>query len=244
MPDHGRGERALPAAPHTLSVFDDELEQLRALVCEMGGRVEEAIGEAVTALVHCDGPRARTVLDSDGRIDALAARIEKEAVHLIALRSPLADDLRDVLAAFKIAGIIARMGDCAANIALRAEATGDCRDVPHLRSIQGMSDAVLAMVKSALDAFANRDPAAADRVDSMDDSVDRHHAAIFSALVDHMADDTSSIPIVAHLLLVSQKLERIGDHAVAIADMVRFAAIGRAGRMATWDDSAELAACA
>src|SRR6185436_11445093 len=123
MPDHGRGERTLPAAPHTLSVFDDELEHLRALVCEMGGRVEEAIGEAVAALVHCDGPRARAVLDSDGRIDALAARIEKEAVHLIALRSPLADDLRDVLAAFKIAGIVARMGDCAVNIALRAETT-------------------------------------------------------------------------------------------------------------------------
>jgi phosphate uptake regulator len=69
----------------------------------------------------------------------------------------------------------------------------------------------------------------------MDDSVDRHQAALFSALVDHMAEDTSSIPMVAHLLLVSQKLERIGDHAVAIADMVRFAAIGRAGRMATWD---------
>jgi phosphate transport system protein len=216
-------------------VFDDELEQLRALVCEMGGRVEEAIGEAVGALVHCDRPRARTVLDSDGRIDALAARIEKEAVHLIALRSPLADDLRDVLAAFKIAGIIARMGDCAANIALRAAATGDCRAVPHLHSIEGMSGAVLAMVKSALDAFATRNPDAADRVAGMDDSVDRHQAALFSALVDHMAEDTSSIPMVAHLLLVSQKLERIGDHAVAIADMVRFAAIGRAGRMATWD---------
>jgi phosphate transport system protein len=227
---------------HTLSVFDDELEQLRALVCEMGGRVEAAVVEAVGALLQRDETRARAVLDNDARIDALAARIEKEAVHLIALRSPLADDLRDVLAAFKIAGLIARMGDCAVNIAVRATTIGDCREITQMKSIANMRDSVLAMVKNALDAFTMRNSVAADRVAGMDDAVDHLHAAIFRALVDRMADDPRTIPAAAHLLFVSQKLERIGDHAVGIADMVRFAAVGRAGRMVTWDAAPDKAA--
>ena len=214
----------MTAAPHTLSVFDDELEQLRALVCEMGGRVEAAVGEAVGALVGLDEARAATVVAGDARIDALAARIEVEAVQLIALRAPLADDLREVLAAFKIADLIARIGDCAKNIAHRADLAGDCRGSAPLKSLVNMKDAALAMVKGALDAFTARDPAAAERIAAMDDAVDRYHACISRALVELMAEDPRHIATATQLLFVSQKLERVGDHAVGIAKMVRFAA--------------------
>lgn len=212
------------AAPHTLTVFDDELEQLRALVCEMGGRVEAAVGEAVGALVGLDEARALAVVADDARIDALAARIELEAVQLIALRAPLADDLREVLAAFKIAGLIARMGDCASNIGHRAASAGDCRGTGPLKSLVNMKDAALAMVKGALDAFTARDPAAAARIAAMDDVVDGFHACICRALVEMMAEDPRHIAVATQLLFVSQKLERVGDHAVGIAEMVCFAA--------------------
>lgn len=212
------------AAPHTLSVFDDELEQLRALVCEMGGRVEAAVGEALGALVDLDESRALTVVAGDARIDALAARIELEAVQLIALRAPLADDLREVLAAFKIAGLIARMGDCAKNIAHRAILAGDCRGTGALKSLVNMKDAALAMLKAALDAFTARDPVAAEQIIGMDDAVDRFHGCITRALVALMTEDPRHIGAAAQLLFVSQKLERVGDHAVGIAGMVRFAA--------------------
>lgn len=210
--------------PHTVTVFDDELEHLRALVCEIGGRVEAAIGEAVGALMALDAARARALVTDDARIDALAARIEREAVQLIALRAPLADDLRDVLAAFKIAGLIARMGDCAKNIAHRVDQVGDCRGIAQLAALNAMAEEVGAMVKAALDAFALRDSAAAARVAAMDDKVDRYRACIGRGLIEHMTEDSRSITAATHLMFAAQKLERIGDHAVGIAEMVGFAA--------------------
>jgi phosphate transport system protein len=210
-------------APHTLSVFDEELDRLRASVCEMGGRVETAVADAVGALVQGDPERGLRVVAGDQRVDALAAGIERTAIHLIALRSPLADDLREVLAAFKIAGLVARMGDCAKNIAHRVDLVGDCRGLAQLNSLAAMGEAVAAMVKAALDAFARRDAAAAAEVAAMDDAVDRYRACISRALIDHMAEDSRAITAATHLLFSAQKLERIGDHAVGIAEMVGFA---------------------
>ena len=110
----------MQAVPHTVKAFDDDLDRLRALVCELGGRAEAAVADAVAALVSADfGPR-RTVLAGQAPVEALVARIERETVQMIALRSPLADDLREVLAAFRIVALIARMADNAANIARRA----------------------------------------------------------------------------------------------------------------------------
>lgn len=211
------------AAPHTLSVFDDDLDRLRASVCEMGGRVEAAVADAVAALVQGDPERARRVVSDDRKVDALAAEIERTAVHLIALRSPLADDLRDVLAAFKSAGLIARMGDCAKNIAHRTEEIGDARGLAQLASLGNMATEVSAMLKAAFDAFARRDGVAAARVAAMDDAVDTWRASITRGLIDHMAGDSRTIGAATHLLFAAQKLERIADHAVGIAEMVGFA---------------------
>ncbi len=212
------------AAPHTLTVFDEELEQLRALVCEMGGRVEAAVGGAVAALVQGDPARAAGVVADDARIDAQAAEVERTAVHLIALRSPLADDLREVMAAFKIAGLLARMGDCAKNVAHQVEAIGDCRALAQLKTLAAMGGEAAAMVKAALDAFAHRDAAAAARVAALDDAVDRYRSCISQGLIALMAEDSRRITAATHLMVAAQKLERIGDHAVGIAEMVRFAA--------------------
>lgn len=218
----------MQAVPHTVKAFDDDLDRLRALVCELGGRAEAAVSDAVTALVRADAGRAEAVLAGQARVEALAAQIERETVQMIALRSPLADDLREVLAAFRIVALIARMADNASNIARRTLMLGEFRIADQLRTIAAMGEAVAAMVKAALDAYSGRDPAAAARVLAMDDEVDAFHAGLFGALVAHMTRHPETITAASHLLIVSQKLERVADHAAAIAGIVHYAATGEA----------------
>jgi phosphate transport system protein len=209
-----------------VTAFDDDLDRLRALVCELGGRAEAAVSEAVASLAPADGPRAEAVLAGQVRTEALAARIEREAVQMIALRSPLADDLRDMLAAFRIVALIARMGDNAANVARRALLLGDFRAATQTRTVAAMGEAAAAMVKAALDAYSMRDPAAALRVLAMDDAVDAFQAGLFASLVEQMTRHPETITAGSHLLIVSQKLERIADHAAAVAGIVHYAATG------------------
>jgi phosphate transport system protein len=214
------------ANPHTVKAFDDDLDRLRALVCELGGRAETAVAEAVAALVKADGARAEAVLAGQARVEALAARIEREAVQMIALRSPLADDLREVLTAFRIVALIARMADNAANVARRVPLLGDFRAATQMRTIAAMGEAVAAMVKAALDAYSVRDPAAALQVLAMDDAVDAFQAGLFAALVEQMTRHPETITAASHLLIVAQKLERVADHAATVAGLVHYAATG------------------
>lgn len=214
------------SAPHTLKVFDDDLDRLRALVSELGGHVEAAVFDAVAALIQADDGRASAVITGAAKMDALAADVDQRAVELIALRSPLADDLRDVLAALKIATLAARVGGCATSIARRTSMLGHGRRLTQLTSIAGMAQPVLAMVKAALDAFAARDEHAAARLAEMDDTVDAYHACIFRSLIQEMTRDPRQITPASHLLIVSQKLERAADHAVSIACQVHFAVTG------------------
>lgn len=215
----------MKAAPHTLKAFDEDLEQLRAMVSELGGRVEAAIFEAMAALVQGDTGRARNVV-ADARLDLAAAQVDRRAVQLIALRCPLADDLREVLAALKISDLIARIGNCAKGIARRTVHLGDGPRFEQLTSIAGMAQSVLTMMKAALDAFATRDDRAAAAIERMDDAVDAYHASIFRSLVDEMTRDPRRITAATQLLIVSQKLERAADHAVSIAALVHFAVTG------------------
>lgn len=208
----------MQANPHTVKAFDDDLDRLRALVCELGGRAEAAVGEAVAALSKSDGPRAEAVLASHAQVELLAAKIEREAVQMIALRSPLA--------AFRIVALIARMADNGANIARRALQLGDFRAATQLRTIAAMGEAVTAIVKAALDTYSVRDPAAALRVLAMDDAVDAFQAGLFTSLVEQMTRHPETITAASHLLIVSQKLERAADHAAAIAAIVHYAATG------------------
>lgn len=211
---------------HTLSVVDDDLDQLRALVSDMGGRAEASVQEATTALVTGDEDRARAVIAGDARIDALAAEVERSALRVLALRMPLANDLREVLAALKISMLVARMGDCAKNIARRTVAVGPCRSSDQLRMIQALEGEVSAMLKAALDAFVRRSAADAILVRDCDEAVDQHHAWIQRDLAVMMREEPGLIDPATHLMFAAQKLERIGDHASSIAEIVHFAVTG------------------
>lgn len=212
---------------HTVKAFDDDLGQLRGLVSEMGGLAEAAIDDAVKALTRRDLDTAARVVEGDKRVDALEAEIERLSLRLIALRAPMADDLREVLAALKIAGIVERMGDYAKNIAKRVPVMHDLRSVEPVSILPAMSRAVSDMVRAALDAYAARDPEAALKVCESDRVVDDFYNSIFRALLTYMMENSHNITASTHLLFIAKNLERIGDHATNLAEMVYFAATGR-----------------
>ena len=212
---------------HTVKAFDDDLKELRALVSEMGGRAEAAVTDAIEALVRRDLDAAARIVEEDKRIDALEAEIERQVVRLIALRAPMADDLREVLAALKISGVVERMGDYAKNIAKRVTVLQDARGIEPLSILPAMGRIVSEMVHSVLDAFAARDADAAVRVCERDRAVDDFYNSIFRTLLTHMMENPHTITASAHLLFVAKNLERIGDHATNVAEMVYFAVTGR-----------------
>jgi phosphate transport system protein len=211
---------------HTLKAFDEDLNRLRASIAEMGGLAEAAIAGAMQALVHRDAEAARRVVEGDKRIDLLEAEIERLAVQIIALRAPMADDLREVVAALKIAGVVERIGDYAKNIAKRATAIEGSPNLQPLSLLPEMGRIVAEMVHNVLDAFVARDPAKASEVCERDRAVDDFYNSIFRTLLTFMMETPNSITPATHLLFVAKNLERIGDHATNIAEMVYFAATG------------------
>jgi phosphate transport system protein len=211
---------------HTLKAFDADLDELRAVIAEMGGLAEVAIRDATEALTQRDAERATRVVRDDARIDELELQVERQVVRLIALRAPMADDLREVLAALKIAGIIERMGDYAKTIAKRELLLEDVKRIEPLSILPAMAAVVSDMVREALDAFAARDAARARAVSLRDPQVDDLYNSMFRALLTHMMENPHTITASTHLLFVAKSLERIGDHATNIAEMVYFAATG------------------
>ena len=210
---------------HTVKAFDEELDQLRATISEMGGLAEAAIREAMEALVRRDGEAAARVIERDARIDALEAEVERRAVQIIALRAPMADDLREVVAALKIAGVVERIGDYAKNIAKRVASVEDSKIRP-ISLLPEMARVAGEMVRNVLDAFAARDAAKAVAVIERDAAVDDFYNSIFRALLTHMMENPHNITPATHLLFVAKNLERIGDHATNVAEMVYFASTG------------------
>ncbi|QLC21912.1 phosphate signaling complex protein PhoU [Parasphingopyxis sp. CP4] len=211
---------------HTVKAFDDDIGELRALVSEMGGLVEAAIGDAIHALSRHDLDTATRIIAEDARIDELEAEIERLAVRLIALRAPLADDLREAVAAIKIATVLERIGDYAKNIAKRVPIFDRRGDIEPLSILPSMAQIVQEMIHNVLDAFAARDAAMAKTVIERDSAVDDFYDSLFRALLTYMMENSHNITQSTHLLFIAKNLERVGDHATNIAEMVYFAATG------------------
>lgn len=211
---------------HTVKAFDDDLDQLRGTISEMGGLAENAISEAMRALVQRDTETAVRVVENDRRIDTLEAEVERRVVQIIALRAPMADDLRDVVAALKIATVVERIGDYAKNIAKRVHVIGEAPNIEPLSLLPEMARIAAEMVHSVLDAFAARDADKAVAVCERDRSVDDFYNSIFRTLLTFMMENPHNITPATHLLFIAKNLERIGDHATNVAEMVYFAATG------------------
>lgn len=211
---------------HTVKAFDDDITRLRGLIAEMGGLVEVALDEALEALVRGNEDIARAVIARDKRIDALEMEVDRLAVRVIALRAPMADDLREVIAALKIAGVLERIGDYAKNIARSARRVENRKKFEPLTLIPAMAQIAGEMVHDVMTAFAARDPQLAADVVARDAKVDAFYDSIFRNLLTHMMENPASISTAAELMLVTRNIERIGDHATNVAEMVHYAATG------------------
>ncbi|MFZ5743713.1 MAG: phosphate signaling complex protein PhoU [Pseudomonadota bacterium] len=214
------------AQEHTVKAFDEDITRLRGLIAEMGGLAEVSLAEAMEALVKGNSELAKGVVARDKRIDALEAEVDRLAIRVIALRAPMADDLREVIAALKIAGVVERIGDYAKNIAKSTDKIENRKKFEPLTLIPAMAEVAGEMVHDVLTAFAARDAALAAEIVARDDKVDAFYNSIFRNLVSHMIENPSSISSAAELLFVARNIERIGDHATNVAEMVHYAATG------------------
>jgi phosphate transport system protein len=214
------------AQEHTVKAFDEDITRLRGLIAEMGGLAEVQLSEAIEALVKGNEALANGVIARDKKIDALEAEVDRLAVRVIALRAPMADDLREVIAALKIAGVLERIGDYGKNIAKSAMKVENRRKFEPLTLIPAMAEIAAEMVHDVMTAFAARDPRLAREVVQQDDKVDAFYDSIFRNLVSHMMENPASITSAAELLFVARNIERIGDHATNVAEMVYYAATG------------------
>jgi phosphate transport system protein len=211
---------------HTVKSFENEISQLRGLIAEMGGFAEVSIRDAVDALIRHDQDKAHEVVADDARLDALEAEVDRLAVRIIALRAPMADDLSDVIAALKISGVIERIGDYAKNIAKRVDAMEGRAKIEPLTLIPAMAEIAQGMVRDELNAYGSRDALLAVEVIKRDDKLDNFYDSLFRALVTYMMENPATISSAAQLLFVARNLERIGDHATNVAEMVFYAATG------------------
>ncbi|MBM3483372.1 MAG: phosphate signaling complex protein PhoU [Alphaproteobacteria bacterium] len=212
---------------HIVKSFDEELNRMTGEIAQMGGFVEEQIMASVNALVRRDSDKAQEVIAKDKRIDALEDEVEQMALRLLALRQPLAADLRLVTTAVKIAADLERMGDYAANVAKRALTLNKLDPVRPVNSVPRIAELVQGMVKDVLDAFVERDVEKALAVWRRDEDVDAYYNSLFRELLTYMMEDPHHITPCIHMLFIAKNLERIGDHATNIAEQVNFLVRGK-----------------
>ncbi|MBB5771221.1 phosphate transport system protein [Brevundimonas vesicularis] len=212
---------------HTVKAYGDELNQITAEIARMGGLAEAQVADAIDSVARRDIALARAVVERDLKLDALHRDIEKKAIRLIALRQPVASDLRRTLGAMKIATDLERTGDLAKNIAKRALILAEGQPMqPLTRSIERMGRLVSTRLRDVLDAYTASELDRAVAVWQTDDEVDEHYNALFRELLTYMMGDPRTIGACTHLLFMAKNLERIGDHATNIAETVHYEITG------------------
>ena len=202
--------------------FQEELEQLKRRLLEMGGLAEENVRLAVKGLVDRDYALIDRVLMGDEPLNTLHIELDNRSFTLLALYQPMAADLRTIVAALKINTDLERVGDLAVNIAEAARRYASHPPVKKLIDIPRMASIAQTMLRDALDSFVRRDVDLAQQVLTEDDKLDAHKTQIFRELLTYMLQDPSTIEPALDLILVSRHLERIGDHATNVAEDVIF----------------------
>jgi phosphate transport system protein len=211
---------------HTVTAFDDDMDEIRGLIAEMGARAEAAVVAAMKALRDHDNDLAVKTRAEDKVIDSLETEVEKLVVRTIALRAPMADDLRELIAALKMSAVIERIGDYAKNIAKRVPQMEGKMPPSGTDQLGRMGDIVVEMIRNAMDAYAKRDIDLARAVSVRDDDVDQLNKDLFVDFVAYVAKNPKNATEVAHLLFTAKNLERIGDHTTTVAQMIYFTETG------------------
>lgn len=214
-------------AEHTLKRFDEELERLSATISEMGGLAESQFAQSLVALREGDTAAAERVIADDARVDALDVAVQEQTVKLLALRQPMAIDLRVVISSIKIAAALERIADYAKNTARRSivlaqgPAPGSA-----VVGIDRLGRLVRTALKDVLDAFAHGDVDKAHDVWERDEDIDQVYTGLFRELLTYMMEDPRTITACTHLMFIAKNIERAGDHVTNIAELVSFRANG------------------
>lgn len=205
---------------HTVKAFTEQLETLASNVAQMGGLAEAQLADAIEAIAKRDTGLAEAAIGGDPRIDELQQSIDEKAVRVLALRQPMAIDLRETLAAIKIASELERIGDLAKNIAKRAIVLNREPPIRLTHSLARMGRVALSQLKHVLDAYSDRDAVGAEAVWRQDNEIDEIYNSLFRELLTYMMEDPRTIGLCTHLLFVAKNIERCGDHATNIAETV------------------------
>lgn len=212
---------------HTVTAFDDELREIGRNVAEIGGMAEQMVDQSMAALKRSDTERAGIVIEEDAKIDRLQREIEEKSILLIARRAPVARDLREIVAAIRIASDLERVGDLAKNIAKRVIALdGQFKPQSLMHGVEHLAELSLEQLKNVLDAYGRRDIKLALSVWERDEEIDALYTSLFRELLTYMMEDPRNIGFCTHLLFCAKNIERIGDHATNIAETVHYQITG------------------
>lgn len=212
---------------HIVSAFDEELQAITARISEMGGLAEEQLSLSLDAVRLRDPAIARKVIESDRRLDLMDTKLEEAAIQMLALRQPMAADLREIVAALKVSSTLERIGDLAKNVAKRAQVVIEGQPLKVTGSIVRMGKQTQGLLSEVLDAYTSRDTGLAVSVWKRDVEIDEMYNSIFRELTTYMMEDPRVISLCSQLLFVAKNLERIGDHATFIAEMTYFVVEGQ-----------------
>ena len=205
---------------HIVKSFTEQLELLANGVAQMGGLAEAQFANAIEAIAKRDTKLAETAIGSDERVDRIQQTVEEQALKLLALRQPMAIDLRTTLAALKIANELERIGDLAKNIGKRALVLNREPPIKLAQSLARMGRQALTQLKTVLDAYSDRNAEAAKAVWRQDEEIDELYNSLFRELLTYMMEDPRTIGLCTHLLFIAKNIERAGDHATNIAETV------------------------
>jgi phosphate transport system protein len=211
---------------HTVKSYDEELRKLQQDIASMGRLAEGELQDAVQALIRRNADLGAQVVLNDTRVDELEQLTGAQVVRLLALRQPMASDLREIVAALKIASDLERIGDYSANIGKRVVALSQ---VPPFRlpaTLPRMGWLAQQNIRETLAAYAERDADKAFRAWQADEELDETYSSLFRELLTHMMEDPRNIGACTHLLFIAKNIERIGDHATNIAETVYFMVLG------------------
>jgi phosphate transport system protein len=210
------------AAEHIIKSYDEELQRLNNMIVEMGGLAESQLAAAIEVIIERDSDRAIRVVEGDAQVDQLERDIDNLAIRLLALRQPMARDLREIVAALKIASDLERICDYAANVAKRSIALAQTPPIQPVHALPRMTRLALLLIKDVIDAYVARDADKAFAVWVRDEELDEMYASLFRVLLTYMMEDPRNIGPCTHLLFIAKNIERIGDHATNIAENVYY----------------------
>jgi phosphate transport system protein len=215
------------ASEHIIKSYDEELRRLNNAITQMGGLAESQLSAAIEAVVKRDSDLAATVVQGDAQVDQLEHDVDGLVVRLLALRQPMARDLREILSALRIAADLERICDYAANVAKRSIALNQAPPVRPVYALPRMARLAETLTKDVLDAYVERDADPALVVWARDEELDEMYSGLFRELLTYMMEDPRNITACTHLLFMAKNIERIGDHATNIAETVYFLVHGK-----------------